>query len=131
MIINPFCEFCSKEFKQLLKLNKSSKDFLISIIFTKSIENGSTLHLIELYYKLSNDEYMIALGAWFETKNKSQFKKTFPLEISEIAINTLEEHSLWCFNSKVFEKPLIIFNNNNKLSNYYSIDELVNILNEK
>ncbi len=59
-----------------------------------------------------------------------QFKKVFPVEVSDIAINTLEEHSSWCIDNKVFVTPLIIFNNN-KLSNYYSIDELVDILNEK
>ncbi len=128
LVINPFCEFCEKEFNEVFKLYENhKKNLILSIVFIKSLDDQISLGLIELYYRLNNIDFLLAVKKWFEIKDKSKFMHEFKINGHKESFTTLENHSSWCMINRILVTPLVIFNNN-RLSNHYSIYELDNLL---
>ncbi|WP_025742640.1 vitamin K epoxide reductase family protein [Aquimarina pacifica] len=123
LLINPFCHLCAKEFQKILETNKNSNGVNFSLIFYDPDSKISEL-LIELYFKLNNDDFFIALADWFKHKNEIKMKDKYSLEISENAKNIATSQNEWCIKNNLNKTPLIIFNNQ-LLSQHYELDDVL------
>jgi len=122
LVINPYCEYCGKEFNELYNFKENYK-FGASLIFSPSRNSQITLILIELYYKLSENDFLDMLKKWFETKDEELLKTGYPITISDKAIITFEDHSEWCRNNKIMSTPKVLYKNR-YLPDIYSISDI-------
>lgn len=131
-ICNPFCSACSKSYRDIEALVRSSNNWRVQIVFIVPDSDLSNTvikvvaHFLAIYKLGDEMQTLNALADWYNSPQKdySTFSAKYQINSSlEYYIDDINAMNSWCRNEKILFTPTYYINKH-KMPDQYSIEDL-------